>query len=330
MHTREREALFAPIRAVLDSAQSVLSIGHPDGDGDSIGSQLALHHFCLSQGKRSVPLNFDPIAPSISWLPGCAQLVGSLAETDHFDVIFLMETTDISRMGDRARYFQRAAHRVHLDHHLGVKGLGDWNILDDTASSTCEILYDLLASTGRSIPTSSLEAMYVGIMTDTGNFRFPNTTKRCHEIAGEMLAHGLDATRLYKLVYESNPVTRVLMHGTAMSRVTTRCSGKLQYTWLTRDDFVRRNATNVDADGAVNPLCTIVGTEVALLFRELENGQIKVSLRSTGRFDVCGVSRAFGGGGHRLAAGVQVDGPIDRAINELLKVIEPELEKLDG
>ncbi|HNV69345.1 MAG TPA: bifunctional oligoribonuclease/PAP phosphatase NrnA [Candidatus Ozemobacteraceae bacterium] len=330
MHTREREALFAPIRAVLASAHSVLSIGHPDGDGDSIGSQLALHHFCRALGKRSVPLNFDPIAPSISWLAGCGDFAGGLDDGEHFDVIFLMETTDIGRMGDRARFFTRATTRIHLDHHVGVKGLGDLNVLDDEASSTCEILFDLLEGMDHQLTIPSLEALYVGIMTDTGNFRFPNTTLRSHEIAGQMLTRGVEATRLYKLVYEANQVTRILMHGTAMSRVTTRCRGKLQYTWLTREDFTRHGATNVDADGAINPLCTIVGTDVALLFRELESGQIKVSLRSTGRFDVCVVSRTFGGGGHRLAAGVQIAGPLERAIDNLLQVIEPELEKLDG
>lgn len=318
-----RKASLDEIRQVLREANSVLSIAHPFSDGDALGSQLAMHHYCKNQGKRSVCLNFDPLPETLDWMNGVSELVSSLNDTDNFDVIFLMETTDISRMGDRVSFFKRAGTRVHLDHHLEVRGLGDFNYLDPHASSTCEILYDLLKSENANLPMEVMEPLYIGIMTDTGNFRYSNTTLRAHQIAGEMIQAGLNAARLYKHVYECHPFQRMLIHGLAMSRTMLTGKNKLLYTWLTQDDFRKTGATQVDADGAINHLCVVNGTEVALLFREQEEGNIKVSFRSNGKVDVQVISKRFGGGGHRQAAGAKVAGTLEQVIKTVVSAVEP-------
>ncbi len=306
------------ILSLLESAGSVFSIAHPFSDGDALGSQLALHRFCLARGKRSWCLNFDPIPDQLSWLYKPGELVESLPAGEKTDLAFLMETTDVARMGDRARLFDRAVTRIHLDHHVGVKGLGDLSILADGVSSTCEILYPILKAADPDLPLEILEPLYVGILTDTGNFKYSNTTRRAHEIAGEILAAGLDVYAVYKKIYESNSLNRVLIHGTAMSRARFHGTGGLIYSWLTLEDFTRIGASEVDGDGCITHLVNVVGVEAALLFREREDGTTKVSLRSTGNVDVQRISKVFGGGGHKLAAGANLPGPLRAAIEAML------------
>ncbi|HOY67488.1 MAG TPA: bifunctional oligoribonuclease/PAP phosphatase NrnA [Candidatus Ozemobacteraceae bacterium] len=304
--TSAYEAKIARIRDLLTAAKRVFTIAHPYADGDALGSQLGLYHWCRAAGKECVVLNFDPIPPQISWLEGTAALTDCLPDGE-FDLAILMETTEASRMGDRTAFFARARTCVHLDHHLDVPGLGHLNLLDPRASSTCEILYNILEGMNPPFPPEALEALYVGIMTDTGNFRFPSTTPRVHEIAARMIAGGLKVSPIFKRVYETNDWRRVVLHGITMERATRHFGGLLITSWLTLDDFARLGATEIDADGSVTPLTTIAGAEVIVMFREIDAQSVKVSFRSTGRVDVQSISKTFGGGGHRLAAGANFE-----------------------
>ncbi|RCK81690.1 MAG: hypothetical protein OZSIB_0824 [Candidatus Ozemobacter sibiricus] len=307
--TAEYDRKIGLIKDALRQARRLVSIAHPFSDGDALGSQLALHHWAEWQGKDCVSLNFDPLPPQISWLPGTAALVDRLPDGEPFDLFFLMETTDPARLGEeRTRLFARARTRIHLDHHPGLRGLGEINLIDEGASSTCEILYYILKDDHRPLPLTVLEPLYLGIMTDTGNFRYANTTPRAHRIAAEMLEAGLRVPPIYKKVYEANSHTRVAMHGRAMARVARAAGGKIVHSWLTAADFAEIGASEVDADGCISHLCSIVGMEVALLFRELPDGRLKVSFRSAGRVDVQALAKAYGGGGHTLAASANVAG----------------------
>jgi len=314
----------AEIARRLLAADSVLSMAHPFADGDAIGSQLALHHFCLSLGKKSTVLNFDPIPEPLQWLPGIDITTSDLQGHDPYDLFFLMETTDRSRMGDRMNLLPHAGFSIHIDHHPGVDGLGDLNYHQDSASSTCEMLYGILQLTGKPLPRETLTCLYVGIITDTGNFRFTNTTPRAHQIAGEMIQYGIDIADVFKRVYEANPFTKVLIHGLAMSRASLVETFPISYSWLKDDDFRQLNATAVHADGAINHLCTIAGVEVAAIFREAGNGEIKISLRSNGRINVQAVCKVLGGGGHKQAAGAQITGTIEAAMEKIFALLKEE------
>lgn len=300
------DAKTAQIRRHLLEARRIFTIAHPYSDGDALGSQLALLHWCRAAGKACTVLNFDPIPQQISWLPGSEVLTDSLPE-GAFDLGVLMETTEASRMGDRTRFFSRAARCIHLDHHLDVVGLGNPNLIDPAASSTCEILYNILCGMDIPLGTDIMSALYVGIMTDTGNFRFPSTTPRAHEIAAKMISAGLKVSPIFRRVYETNAWRRVVLHGICMERATRHFNGELITSWLTLDDFSRLGATEVDADGSIAQLTTIAGAEAIVMFRELDPKTIKVSFRSTGRVDVQAICKTFGGGGHKLAAGANFE-----------------------
>ncbi len=305
----------------LEKARNIFCIAHPYSDGDALGSQLALYHWCRAAGKNCVVLNFDPLPEQISWLRGSEVCQDQLPADIDFDLAFLMETTEARRMGDRVEFFKRARETVHLDHHIEVKGLGSINLLDEKASSTCELLYNILERTGVELNRECCEALYVGIMTDTGNFRFNNSTPRAHEIAAQLISQGIIVDDIYKLVYENTNYLRVVIHGMVMARAKSFNAGKVVASWLSLDDFTRIGATEVDADGAIRNLSCIKGIEAALLFKEIEGGKVKVSFRSTGRVDVMEVSRKFNGGGHRMASGAQIDGNLEEVMNAVVSAV---------
>jgi phosphoesterase RecJ-like protein len=314
----------------LMQAKSLFSIAHPFADGDALGSQLALYHFCQTTGKSCISLNFDPLPDQISWLAGSEKCQNDLPADQQFDLAFLMETTEARRMGDRIDFFQRARTRVHLDHHVGVTGLGNINLLDDSASSTCEILYNILERTGVELSRECREALYVGIMTDTGNFRYNNSTPRSHEIVARLLGSDLVVDEIYKKVYENTSYHRVVMHGLVMSRTRRLLSGKVVASWLKNDDFTSTGAAEVEADGAIRNLSCINGIEVALLFREVPDNKVKVSFRSTGNVDVMEISRQFQGGGHRMASGAQLDGSVEEVMEKVVAAVSAAIEPAQG
>lgn len=305
----------------LAAARNIFCIAHPYSDGDALGSQLALYHYCQAAGKNCVCLNFEPLPEQLSWLDGSDKLQNCLPDNIEFDLAFLMETTDARRMGDRVNLFPRAREAVHLDHHIDVIGLGTINILEEKASSTCEILFNILEKTGVELNLACREALYVGIMTDTGNFRFNNSTPRSHEIVAKLIGNDLIVDEIYKKVYENTGYKRTVIHGTVMSRAQSLCNGRLISSWLSLDDFKKLEAGEVDADGAIRNLSCIKGIEAALLFKEVEGGKVKISFRSTGRIDVMEISRQFNGGGHKLASGAQLDGTLEEVMPRIINAV---------
>lgn len=322
----EYDEQAAAIARMLDQAKNIFCIAHPFSDGDALGSQLALYHFCKANQKNCWCLSFDPLPEQISWLEGSDCLVSELPADVDFDLAFLMETTDARRMGDRVSFFERARTTIHLDHHVEVIGLGKVNLLDDKASSTCEILYNVFEKTGRPLSQACCAALYVGIMTDTGNFRYNNSTPRSHDIVARLIDNGLTVDEIYKKVYETTNYNRVVIHGLAMARTTQHCDGKLVASWLKLDDFTRIGATEVDADGCIRHLSCIKGIEVAILFKEVEGNKVKISFRSTGKIDVMEISRRMHGGGHKLAAGAQVDGELEPVMQQIITMVSSVLE----
>ncbi len=315
----EYDSLIEQIIEKLDKAKNIFTIAHPYADGDALGSELALYHYCKATGKNCVVLNFEPVPEQLSWMEGYDICTDKLPDDVDFDLAILMETTEARRMGDRVELFKRAKTCVHLDHHINVGGLGHINLMDEKASSTCEILYNILERTGVPLPKACREALYVGIMTDTGNFRYNNSTARAHEVIAKILGNDLLVDDIYKIVYENTSFNRVVVHGLTMSRTKSYYNGKVVSSWLKLEDFEKLGASEVDADGAIRNLSCINGIEVALLFKENPDNRVKVSLRSTGNIDVMAIAKQFQGGGHILAAGVTLEGNIEEVQKTIIE-----------
>lgn len=308
------------ITSLLKSSNSLASIAHPFSDGDALGSQIALYKWAVLNNKKCYTLNFDPIPQQILWL---ANGIDFLTDIPQVDIIFLMEPTDISRLGPhRAKIIENAKYKIHLDHHPDIKKLGNINIIDVNFSSTCEIMYYILKSVSKTLPIDILEPLYVGIMTDTGNFKYSNTKPDTFIVASEMLKAGLDMPKIYKKVYENNSIKRILIHGIAMSRVQSLCNGQIVYSFLCLNDFIQNNIQETEAEGSVNHLCTISDHKLAILFRELMDNRMKISFRSPGEINVQKIAKLFGGGGHTVASSaiVAIEKDLQYTINKVLEI----------
>jgi bifunctional oligoribonuclease and PAP phosphatase NrnA len=309
-----------PLREVveaLDGATAVALTTHVNADGDGAGSQAALAGWLVDRGKQVTIANPTPFPEQFSYLlPPSMELLEPGAAMDarvrSADLVVVVDTGEPRRVGRLAKHLPDGRVIV-LDHHPpaegGIPGPG---LRDPTACATGEIVYDLFSIATEDPWTSSMvEGVYVAIETDTGSFRFSNTTPRAHVIAADLIRRGVDPERVYRRLHATVPLQRIRMIRLALETLET--DPVLPVTWITIPAEVTQNmdATPDDLDSVAEFARNIQGTEVAVTFRSTPDGATKVSLRSNGDVDVNVIAREFGGGGHVKAAGAVIGGPVE-------------------
>jgi bifunctional oligoribonuclease and PAP phosphatase NrnA len=302
--------------ARLAEHRDIVLTTHVNADGDGAGSQAALAAWLTRAGKRVRILNPTPFPePFLHLLESPeSMLLDPAAEIDADGALLVVvDTGEPSRIG-RVAPVARRLETLVIDHHLpsnaGFEGLV---LQDATAAATGELIFDLfrVARMEEPWPRPVIEGIYTAIVTDTGSFRFSNTTPRVHAIAGDLLRRGVDPEEAYRRIYGSVPWRRIelLRHGLE----NLRQDEALTWISIRRGVVDRLAATSDDVDGLIEHARTLEGTEVAVLFRELADGT-KVSLRSNGVIDVNAIARDFGGGGHRKASGALVGRPLEATV----------------
>jgi phosphoesterase RecJ-like protein len=202
--------------------------------------------------------------------------------------------------------------KLVIDHHVASDDpAGNIILTDVTACSTGELVYDLACTLGFDITPAIAQALYVATLTDTGSFRFSNTSPRCHAMAADLLASGVDPDEMYVRVYASAPVGRVRLLGDVLTTLGVDEQAGLSWLSMQSGMLERYGVRQEDLDGIVEHARSIAGTRMALLFRDLGYGKVKVSFRSTGGVDVNAFARQFGGGGHARASGALIAGSLD-------------------
>jgi phosphoesterase RecJ-like protein len=238
----------------------------------------------------------------------------------------VLDTSNRQRIGRIAPVIDR--HLVALavvDHHVThQRGFGQVNVIEPEASSTGEIVYDLIRESGDSITPEIAEALYVALMTDTGGFRYSNTDSHAHRMAADLLTHGVDPQRLHSQVHTHASAGRLRFFGEVLSALEMIGDGRIVVLEASPEQFQKHGLVGSDTEGLVDLPRTIAGVEAVALFSEVEPGKVKVSLRSTGRVTIDQVCSRLGGGGHAHAAGVLLRGTRADARVRIL----PELEKL--
>jgi phosphoesterase RecJ-like protein len=302
--TRARERVLERIRA----EQRFVVATHEHPDGDALGSMVAMHGVLRILGKESAMF----IAPDDLPLPeeyrffdleGMIQVAP--ADIGERTVIFL-DCGNIDR--NSASVLRDGAHLLNVDHHHDNTRFGTVNYVDAGASCTAEMVWELMKALGV-LPTPEIaQALYVGLITDTGRFMYENVGPRAHLMAAELLQAGVDVPAVYKRLYEDMPSGKLALLGLALGQVQRFDSGELTMAVLSAGDFERAQAEESYSEGIIDQLRALRGTKVAALVRELSSGerkgQHKVSLRATDDdVDVSVIARAQGGGGHRRAAG---------------------------
>jgi phosphoesterase RecJ-like protein len=323
----ELDAVIEEIR----SAQRFLLTTHENPDGDALGSLLGMHELLKQLGKDScmfLGAHEFPLPWEYRKMPLDEVRNEPPADLDERTVVFL-DCGNIDRMP--VDFLHRdGVHIVNVDHHHDNTRFGTVNLVDPGASCTAEIVWELAKELGADITPAIGNALYVGLVTDTGKFMYTNTSPRAHRMAAELIEAGVDVHGINRRLYEEMPFARLQLLSRALNAVQRFDNGVVTATTLTRADFEETGAVESDSEGIVDHLRSIDGTKVAILVRELlsdDPGRAhKVSMRSTdGTVDVSLIARRLGGGGHRQAAGASSDLPFDELLGTIRKGIQEQL-----
>jgi bifunctional oligoribonuclease and PAP phosphatase NrnA len=326
---------LARVVEILGGASTVALTTHVNADGDGAGCQTALASWLLGRGKRVTIANPTVFPDRYRYLiPDSVELMEPGPELDarvrNADVVVVLDTGEPRRLGRVAKHLPEGRVIV-LDHHpAGDDGVPGPGLRDDTACATGEILYDLFQMAGTEPWTDTMShGVYVAIETDTGSFRFSNTSSRAHAIAADLIRRGVDPEQVYRRLHAIMTMSRIRMIRRSLD--TLQRDPDLPITWITvpREVTHEMGASADDLDGIADYARNLEGTEVAITFRETLEGGTKISFRSNGNVDVNAVARQFGGGGHVKAAGALISGPVEANVHRVLEAVRNALTSMD-
>jgi phosphoesterase RecJ-like protein len=316
-------ATVEQIGEALRSHQSFILLSHVRPDGDAIGSQLALGFSLMAMGKTVRMINEDGLPENLAFLPGSERIESPPAEVLDVEVAIALDTATKPRLGDAALNAASAAKLwINIDHHVSNPKYGDLNLIDSTSPATGQILYDLITALDMPLPDETRDAIYVAVSTDTGSFQYPSTTARTYEMAADLTRRGVNVGEINSKTYDDHPYRRLELMRALLNTLERSEDGVLAHWELrdqTRIDLALRPE---DSEGLIDVIRAIRGVQLAVFFEELEGGKIRVSMRSKDRrLDVCKIALEFGGGGHALAAGIRMAGPLEAAKQKVLGAI---------
>ena len=316
------QSTFAEIGGVLRAHQRFAVLSHVRPDGDALGSQLGLALSLSKLGKTVMVRNEDGLLEKYSFLPGGEFLQTPLSEPQDFDVAIALDTATQSRLGTSTELVRSAKIWINIDHHPSNPGYGDLVYIDPTAPATGQILFELIQSQGLPMDSAIAENLFVAISTDTGSFQYPNTTARTFEIGAELLRCGVEVGRVSQLLYENYPRRRTELLRELLGTMRFDAAGKIASFSLSLKVAADLKVKPEDNEGLIDHLRAIEGVIVAIFFEELNDGKVRVSMRSKSEaVDVSAICQKFGGGGHKLAAGTRVRGTLAEVEQKILEAI---------
>ncbi len=316
---RNREGLSAVLE-VIRKGRKFAVCSHARPDGDAVGSMLACGIMLAELGKQGDLFSADPVPQIYRWLPGAQTIRHSQHVDGDYDAVILLECDGMQRSrltGLEGRLL------VNIDHHATGRAFADVNWIENDACAVAEMVYKLARASGAEVSPAMASCLYTALLTDTGSFCYEGTDAHAFELASTLVACGADPARIAREVYFSNPLSKMLLLGAALSNLQRE--GRLAWLWVTHADMARSGAAEEDCEGIVNYAIGIAGVEGAVLLRELPDGRVRLSLRSKGGLDVARIAANFGGGGHRHAGGCTVEGPLAVATERILERMRGEL-----
>jgi phosphoesterase RecJ-like protein len=323
----------------LSGAGNILLVCHVNPDGDAIGSQLALYHYLTHAGKNVEMISPNHLQEFLKWMEGvekikiftkergyCRNLISSA------DLIIMLDFNQSGRLGEAEELVMASsAYKIIIDHHLDSNPFTDLIISDTAKCSTSELLHNIITelNNGLFINKGYAEAIYVGIVTDTGNFQHGTFNGDTFRIIADILDTGIDKDRIYNLVFNNFTEGRMRLKGFALNeRMQILPEYRTAYIYLTRADLKKFNYMKGDTEGFVNMPLSINNIDISALLVE-KDGFVKLSFRSKGRFSVSDFARDyFGGGGHKNAAGGEYFESLDDTINYFLESLKKVAEKI--
>ena len=321
--SRNPEAVAEAIR----KAQKIAVCSHVNPDGDTLGCATAMRLALMKLGKE-VSLFCDGKVPDmLSFLPGAEEIRIPTGTEGPFDLMLAVDASDEKRLGACAALKAVSAHTAQIDHHPTNPIYMEVNSVDGDAPATAVMIREQLKALDVDLTPEIAVCLYTGVSTDTGNFAFAATNAECFSIMSELMEQDLPLARLNRILFREHAMPQVKLLGCALSSLEYYENGRIAVMKLTRKDFEECRALSEHADTLVNYGLDTIGTRMAMLAREADNGMIKFSLRAKEPDAINDVAQSFGGGGHPQAAGITMDGPLEAAMD---KVLQAMIRKLKG
>lgn len=313
------------IASELEHITSAAIAGHIRPDGDCVGSCMGMYLYIKKNypNIRDVKVYLEPVCSAYRFIQGTGQIQSDFSEDKKYDLFIALDSGDTGRLGEAAKYLDLANRSICIDHHISNQGYADINVIDPGASSTCELLYGLMEP--ELIDREVAEALYTGIVNDTGVFQYSCTSPKTMRIAAELMEKGIDFSGIVDETFFEKTYVQNQIMGRALLESMMILDGRCIVSAVRQKEMEFYGVTPKDMDGIVSQLRNTKGVEVAIFLYESNLQEYKVSMRSKGIVDVSSIAVYFGGGGHVRAAGCTMQGSIHDVVNNLTKHIEKQL-----
>ncbi len=314
---------IAEILQVFRSGEQFLVCSHSRPDGDAVGSMLATGMLLRQMGKRVDLLTADRIPAIYRMLPDADDIRTVLRVHGPYDAVVLLECDSLTRtrLHGLEQFFV-----INIDHHLTAREFAQLNWIDREAASVGELVYRLVKASGATVTPEMATCLYTTVLTDTGGFSYGSITASTFALAYQLILAGANPVRIAQDIFFSTVTSKMLLLGKALSNL--KREGRLAWLWVTHNEMVRSCASEEDCEGIANYALSIAGVEAAVFLRELPERRIRLSLRGKRAVNVAAVATRLGGGGHESAAGCTLDGPLARALEQILAELRRELAHL--
>ncbi len=317
-------AALERVKTCIDKGQRFLLTTHVNPDGDGLGTEAALAEFLHSRGKDVYIFNSSPLPGNYDFLDPEKRMVvydssqhrETLLTSDYIFILDISDWNRLRQVGQDIRDID--IKKICIDHHPQTSRFGDMQVIDEQASSTGEILYHVIKFCGGRITPFIATALYTSILTDTGSFKFSNTSARAMRIAADLIDKGVDPQTTYQRIYERQSLSKIRLFAHVLGNLRFEADGKIAWFAITKSVLERTNASLADTEGFADYPRVVAGVEIAVMFSETETGRTKISLRSKGNYVINEIAMKFGGGGHPFAAGVLLEGKFEQHVESVL------------
>lgn len=314
--TPQTNTTLAEIAKVISERDDFVICGHVSPDGDCLGCQLALWHTLRAMGKRAtcVLVRNEPVGAALSFLPGMEEMVPASRFEGTCATFIGVDVPMRSRIEDAAcKLLDKAEVSITVDHHASDTTMCDYVYVDPDAASASMIVWDIVKLLVDKPPLESAYCAYVGLVTDTGGFRFQNSDSNAFDMAGELVAYGVDPASIATNVFQNRTMASLKLEALTIERLEVFCDGQVAMSWVCNDDLERIGAAKTDVEPLIDTVRAVQGTRVACMLRE-QDGHVRGNLRSKDDTDVSALAREIGGGGHKAAAGFNLNLPLADAL----------------
>jgi len=319
--------VLSQVVELIETKQKFGITTHIKPDGDGVGSSLGLCWLLRSLGKDAEVLVHGDVPIAYRSLPGVDDIRDIEAIDSKYDAIFVIECSDLMRPGIDGLHSEFT---VNIDHHATSEHFGTINWIDSTASAVGEMIYNLCKAIGGKITKDIAECVYMALVTDTGSFHFSNTSERTLKVASELVKAGAKPAKISEAVYNNYPWSRIELMRQVLATVKRDDTGRIATIRQTLEMQDEAGSVDGDNNGFVNIPLAARDVVAAIYMREIAPGQYRASLRSKGEINVAKVAEKFGGGGHRNASGLSIDGDWDEKEREIIEALQVAVDAVES